>query len=808
MQRRFLDGARRTYGLSRQTVSVASQPPLPPSAPAAAENLQKPPPKPEISAELAYFVSRRHVGLVDLPEEMKETMDKFILGAGLRGKRLRLFGRRFTDHLKKLSRTEARGGVMGWLELETRRSRQRKRRELETILDGMSGSLTPNRQALAKSLEMQQISDPSKLASTERESTRKEATLAGGIPTGQQLNVPWKTKGFVTASKTQPGVIQETPTPSYEEMTAATYAATRLPGTFAAVVRVLDELKVRMPAFKPHKMLDFGSGPGTAIWAAQEVWHEGAPGQVLAVEPSWPMVALGQEIESSRKRAGVAGSSKIRWVSQLPTLKSSDPFNSQRRRYDLTTASYVLSEIPEADDRRRIARLLWERTSDVLVFIEPGTPVGAANIQEVRSFILDFERKRYRKTMQAATPTQKGDETLPISSMDLDPLAKQRLDAAGCHIVAPCPHDGECPMNGKKMWCHFNQRFLRTRAQKVTKIRPEKQHGPRDFQDERFSYVVFRRGWREKSWGQGISDVQIASNFFQDIKPDDEQVEWTPMKHHEKVSMPMEFDEDDGIDEEEEEDDVEDYPPIDLGQLDPETRNLMLASIMDGEENELPESTLFERTSLESLVSSLEAKALADEPDTNDDEEGEVDEHMRRLLESGFDVGSSAMSAILNRTEDGGGKPKDVRIPDRVERGNDEDDGMGNAPQAVGPASGSGELTTLVLPDRLSEVHLMDWPVLAPRDFSLTMAAASRWSRVIRPPRRRSGHVILDVCTSSCGSQSGPLANQKGKLQRHIVARSDMKSFMGRAGFRMAKKSRWGDLWPTYFNRNRKVLDL
>lgn len=99
------------------------------------------------------------------------------------------------------------------------------------------------------------------------------------------------------------------------------------------------------------------------------------------MEPSWPMVALGQEIEKSRKKAELMGDCKIRWVSQLPSIKGSDSHGSQKRRYNISVASYVLSEIPEAHDRRRIARLLWERTNDLLVFIEPGTPVGAANIQ-------------------------------------------------------------------------------------------------------------------------------------------------------------------------------------------------------------------------------------------------------------------------------------------------------------------------------------------------------------------------------------------------------------------------------------------
>lgn len=37
------------------------------------------------------------------------------------------------------------------------------------------------------------------------------------------------------------------------------------------MVRVLDELRMRLPDFAPRSMLDFGSGPGTVIWAAREV---------------------------------------------------------------------------------------------------------------------------------------------------------------------------------------------------------------------------------------------------------------------------------------------------------------------------------------------------------------------------------------------------------------------------------------------------------------------------------------------------------------------------------------------------------
>jgi hypothetical protein len=45
----------------------------------------------------------------------------------------------------------------------------------------------------------------------------------------------------------------------------------RLPPAFAAVLRALRETHARAPSYQPRSMLDFGSGPGTAIWAAQEV---------------------------------------------------------------------------------------------------------------------------------------------------------------------------------------------------------------------------------------------------------------------------------------------------------------------------------------------------------------------------------------------------------------------------------------------------------------------------------------------------------------------------------------------------------
>ncbi len=59
--------------------------------------------------------------------------------------------------------------------------------------------------------------------------------------------------------------------------------------------------------------------------------------------------------------------------------------NSLPFRYDLVVAAYVVGELADAQERRRVVRALWERTADLLVIVEPGTPIGSANVREARS---------------------------------------------------------------------------------------------------------------------------------------------------------------------------------------------------------------------------------------------------------------------------------------------------------------------------------------------------------------------------------------------------------------------------------------
>jgi ribosomal protein RSM22 (predicted rRNA methylase) len=68
---------------------------------------------------------------------------------------------------------------------------------------------------------------------------------------------------------------------------------------------------------------------------------------------------------------------------------------------------------------------------------------------------------------------------------------------------------------------------------------------------------------------------------------------------------------------------------------------------------------------------------------------------------------------------------------------------------------------------------------------------AYHWPRLISPPLKRGGHVILDVCSSS------------GYIERMTVPKSQ-----GKIPYRDARKSHWGDLFPHPPKKPAKRRDL
>ena len=189
-----------------------------------------------------------------------------------------------------------------------------------------------------------------------------------------------------------------------DDLTARAYLAARLPATYAALRAALDAVAERRPAFAPRSLLDFGAGPGTALWAVRDCWH--GLDSALLIEASSAIRVFGADF------AAASGVARIDWQSALDGAAA----------HDLVTIAYVLDEL-DPDRRSALIDRLWSLTADTLLIVEPGTPAGWRRILDARTLLLN----------------------------------------AGAHLVAPCPHTATCPLVAPD-WCHFSRRVARSRA--------------------------------------------------------------------------------------------------------------------------------------------------------------------------------------------------------------------------------------------------------------------------------------------------------------------------------------------------------
>lgn len=95
------------------------------------------------------------------------------------------------------------------------------------------------------------------------------------------------------------------------------------------------------------------------------------------------------------------------------------------------------------------------------------------------------------------------------------------------------------------------------------------------------------------------------------------------------------------------------------------------------------------------------------------------------------------------------------------------------------------------------------WKEKEPEAVAATLAAAQIWSRIIRTPRKRGKHIILDVCAPlNHETNADAVDTAHGHLVRQVVATTDKRTWLGPGGYRLARKSRWGDLWPKFYQDN------
>ena len=221
------------------------------------------------------------------------------------------------------------------------------------------------------------------------------------------------------------------------DLDALAYAVVRMPATFAAVRAALGLGSAIVPTFAPQSMLDVGAGPGTATWAAAEAWP--MLQQTTLIDSNPYLLTLAQRLRGSAAALGIDVAAAQMGIST---------FLAEARSADLVVASYVLGELPAPSFDDIIDRV-WALTGGLLVIVEPGTPNGFQRILQCRQLLL----------------------------------------ARGAQLIAPCSHDGICPLAGSERWCHFGARLPRSRDHQAVK------HAFVPYEDEKFSYLVAGKGF-------------------------------------------------------------------------------------------------------------------------------------------------------------------------------------------------------------------------------------------------------------------------------------------------------------------------
>ncbi|XP_076679794.1 ribosome assembly protein METTL17, mitochondrial isoform X1 [Andrena cerasifolii] len=227
----------------------------------------------------------------------------------------------------------------------------------------------------------------------------------------------------------------------YDKYTSLSYLINRSVPEYSVLHKIFNEIKTNDANFTPKSLFDFGSGVGTAMWAASQFWYKSIK-EYLCIDTSTEINELSEYL--SKRTKPQINPNYIFYKEFLPT--SSTPTS------DIVVSAYSLFELPNQKSRLEVISKLWHKTEQYLIIVEQGTRAGFNIINEAREFILNYTN-----------------------------------DASDVHVVSPCPHDSTCPryMTDDNTPCNFELVYLSLPLfEKSAYIR------------ERYSYVVFKKGKR------------------------------------------------------------------------------------------------------------------------------------------------------------------------------------------------------------------------------------------------------------------------------------------------------------------------
>lgn len=227
----------------------------------------------------------------------------------------------------------------------------------------------------------------------------------------------------------------------YDQPNALQYLIGRSAVEFAVLLRIFKEIEKRDPEFKPTSFFDYGSGVGTGVWAAAELWKSSIFEYYL-VDSSKYMNDLSDLILRDGNENKQMSLRNVFYRQFLP---------AQGHKYDLVLSAYTMFEMPSLKHRLEVANNLWNKAQDYLVFVEVGTNAGFTALNEIRSYLMKVKN----------------------------------VNEEDAFIFAPCTHESSCPryeLNDGTP-CNYEIKFI-----------PLSCTGTQVPQRDTFSYLVIKKG--------------------------------------------------------------------------------------------------------------------------------------------------------------------------------------------------------------------------------------------------------------------------------------------------------------------------
>ena len=258
----------------------------------------------------------------------------------------------------------------------------------------------------------------------------------------------------------------------YSSRDVAGYLALRTPATYAQVYGALSQLKEVLPSFRPHSLLDIGSGPGTATWAVAEIFS--SLRQVKMLEKQKEFISQSKNIAAAYPKLNIEWK-QTNFLTDVPHLEY---------LYDIVIISNVLNEAGDFEMRKMI-EFAQEYSCGVVVVIEPGTSYGN----------------------------------------DIIHFAAQSFMRRGGNLLAPFV--GNTVVQDEKEWIHFSQKIERPEFQKrIRKALREDNLTPSDIEEAKFTFVAWgKTSPQQRPWGRLIQKREVFKGYIELTVLTDKKVE-------------------------------------------------------------------------------------------------------------------------------------------------------------------------------------------------------------------------------------------------------------------------------------------